>query len=403
MTENLSYNSELQTLSTLQHIASIAQHLLEPHIIQFLNDHSGLQALITSACNNLQNCVANINAQAPVSSLPIDVLSLVFQEVHNDELQTSRHPLSRALLNTQPASRTLHIHLCNVAAPLLEWFFLEVPDLSREQLPVFTLGAPLLSYIHLSWTSTRHWRLPLHHITMLHLQATHINLGECVNVASQCPLLETLAIYGGFQVTEMEPSILPHLRSLELYNDGYMPLAALLQAFSAPCLESLVITPFDVAGWLPEENSDSKRFTTLKSVTLAPSARSIQELLQLASQYFPNVVDVSLIGSLAESDTLIRGLQDTDDEGNIIFPNMRTLALRNLGYASEESLWSLLSYRYLSDSPLHTLYLDKVSIQQMSGLRQLQEKIEVVELDKWSLLRRGSLLCDEEDDRFYPW
>jgi hypothetical protein len=41
-------------------------------------------------------------------------------------------------------------------------------------------------------------------------------------------------------------------------------------------------------------------------------------------------------------------------------------------------------------------------MQRMSSLRQLQDTVEVVELDKWSILRRGSPFCDEHDEMFYP-
>jgi hypothetical protein len=241
-------------LSTLQHISKIAQDLSQPHFIpESLKDDSNLQAQITAAFNDLMNCMNVINARAPISSLALDILSLILHEVHYDEIQTSRQPLCRAQLQKPPTlplqsplvlshvSRSwheatlnlpllwttveifpssnlslivmflarskscpiflniiacwtgseyddelsygidelcdtlvphisrcrsiligideyfaslldaLHMHLRNLAAPVLEWLFLLISDDSaKSPHPIFTLGAPMLSYIHLS-------------------------------------------------------------------------------------------------------------------------------------------------------------------------------------------------------------------------------------------------------------
>ncbi|KAF8228791.1 hypothetical protein L208DRAFT_225106 [Tricholoma matsutake] len=506
-------------LSTLQHITKIAQDLSQPHFLQTLNDHSGssLHALINSAFNNLLSCVNIINAQSPVSRLPVDVLSLLFQEVSNNESRTSRQPLSRAPLKINPAPRfqspvllshvsrswydaainspllwtnidiflswnlprikmflarskpcpiflniiaelpqapendsndshmdpvyyydptygiielcqvvvphisrcrsifirtdehfaslfdTLHIQLCNLAAPLLERFFLQIPDIFLEAHlePIFTLGAPMLSYVHLSQPDILCQRLPFHNLSVLHLEAEDIDFSQWLTVVSQCPRLETLAIYGRLKVeTEMEPLLLPHLRSLELYGEMNV-VADVLLVVSAPILECLVIAPYDITDLGPlEENSCHQRFAHLKSVTLAPFRHSIKISLQLASEYFPSVVDVSLIGR--DPLTLIDTLANLDDDGNIIFPNMRSLALRNLPSTIETDLCNMVAFRYSKDRPLHTLYLDNKSMRHMSGL-QLKETIELVELDKWAILRQGSVFSDKEDELFYPW
>jgi hypothetical protein len=159
----------------------------------------------------------------------------------------------------------------------------------------------------------------------------------------------------------------------------------MLLALSALALESLVIAPFTITG-LKEfyDQEGHKRYSTLKSLTLAPFADIVNESLRLASECFPGVVDVTLIGR--ESDFLIEGLANTD--GAVISPNMRSLALRNLyaplrnSNAPEDALCSLVAFRNLRDLPLRTLYLDKASMRQMSSLHQLRDKVEVVELDK---------------------
>jgi hypothetical protein len=129
----------------------------------------------------------------------------------------------------------LHMHLRNQGAPLLESLFLQAPRLSHSPpQPMFTFGAPMLSYIHLLRASILCHRPPFHHVVTLHLDAEGLVFSQCVAVASQCPLLETLAIYGDIEEdAEMQPLVLPHLRSLELCGDmgivAYVLLSIQLQ------------------------------------------------------------------------------------------------------------------------------------------------------------------------------
>jgi hypothetical protein len=517
--------SKSQTLSTLQHIATIAQRLSDPHVVQFLDDpsHSGLHALISSAFNDLQNCLNNINAQAPISSLPIDVLGLIIQEVHQDELQTFRHPLTRAPLtrvveadptplfqsplllshvsqlwheatiispllwttiaisplqglrslclaelflarsktcpiflniiakfpaesrsekktvgrkNTVPGhlvghdnictvvvrhiSRcrsifirsdqyflrlvdALHVRLRDLAVPLLEQLFLQIPD--AWEMPeghsdfIFTLGAPRLSFIHLSELGMLHWRPPFHLLTALHLDEQNDTLSG-ITLASQCPLLETLAIYGDmFLNTESESLVLPRLRFLGLYG-AMNHVAYLLQALSSPSLGSLAIAPFHHQDLdLPEGYLDPKRFTSLKSITLAPFHQNITAALRSASGCFPSITDVTLIGE--NPSTLIHSLLEITDSDDVIFPKMQSLALRDLCCEHADPISQVIAFRSSLDRPLHILYLDKVSMLRMPYL-QLKDKVQVVELDKWSNTRQGSLYCDQ-DDIFIPF
>jgi hypothetical protein len=301
------------------------------------------------------------------------------------------------------------MHLRNQAAPLLEWLFLQIPDvyLVEELGPpasIFTLGAPMLSYIHLSRASILYQHPPFHHVTVLHLEAENIEFAQCLTAISQCPLLETLAIYGRLRMhMDVEPLVLPYLRSLELCGD-MLAVANVLLAVSAPSLESLVLVPFailDLKELHHQEGLGPKRYATLKSLTLAPyTTDNLDESLQLASECFPYVVDVTLIGR--KPDLLLESLKQVDRA--IIFPNMRSLALRDLDPSVQEvenAICGLVAFRSSRDKPLHTLYLDKASMQQMSSLRQLQDTVEVVELDKWSILRRGSPFCDENDERHH--
>jgi hypothetical protein len=201
----------------------------------------------------------------------------------------------------------------------------------------------------------------------------------------------------------VEPLVLPYLHSLELCGD-MGAVGDVLLAVSAPSLESLVIAPFMAADLKKLDNQEGlgpKRYATLKSLTLAPYPYDLDGSLQLASACFPYVVDITLMGRRPE--LLLESLKQVD--GAIIFPDMRSLALRNLNFPLQEvenALGGLIAFRSSRDKPLHTLYLDKASMQRMSSLRELQDTVEVVELDKWSILRRGSPFCDENDPMFYP-
>jgi hypothetical protein len=152
-------------------------------------------------------------------------------------------------------------------------------------------------------------------------------------------------------------------------------------------------------------NSGPKKFTSVTSITLAPFHGELEahagDLLRLASECFPNVTDVTM---LATRPTVLRavadGIADTADiDGDMIFPNMRSLALRDISPRFRPSPNRLISHRRLGGEPLQTLYLDRDSMKLVADLQWLHDNVEIVELDKWSILRMDS---DQEDGRFYP-
>jgi hypothetical protein len=525
-------HSELRILSVLQLITKIAQDLLSQlhSTAKSLLCHSDLLALITSAFNDLLKCANIVNTQAPISSLPADILRLIFQNVHHDEIQTTRHPLSRqprdrslarfqcpmmlshvsrswydivhdspflwmtvdilypwnpslvdmffarsnpcslylnivaeycgddyqrsaacragghnvnhdsvnlgvdqfcdALVPHIPRCRSisicidkhheslseaLHRSFRDLEAPFLEQLFLQVPSHHSEPGPsrIFTRGAPVLSYLHFNCGAISRWHPPFTSLTSLHLQ---MDLGllcsQFVAVVTQCPLLETLAMYDYFVFDQPSLQItLPHLRSFQLYGTN-LHVADLLLGISAPVLQSLVISPFhrmDVATL--RLSSGPMKFTAITSITLAPfhefGAHDIVDILRMASESFPNVTDLTI---LAVCTKILRAVADglagidADREGNMLFPNMQSLALRNIPSSSrfEPSLNSLISCRISEGKPLQTLCLDKHSMELVAGWQWLHDHVEVVELDRWAILRMDSLICDEEDVRFYP-
>lgn len=496
------------------------QYIALPNFCRSHYPPSHESLVMTSASNDtLLKCSDTINVQAPILSLPSDILCLIFWEVHHTEIQTLRQPLSRRPLKLQAAPHKFqsplslsrvsrswydainnspllwttidvyppwnlslidmfltrskscpiylnimaelsapeksdsytalhadtrdvsreqlhftqlcdmlipHIHRCrsisiltdihyvslskalqkhfrNLSAPLLETFFLQRPDNYAEAnpQPIFTLGAPMLSHVHLTPCGVAGWCLPSStSVTSLHLE-THnrVNFPQFVAVLSQCPHLKELAIYDNiFLIKRTADFTLPHLRSLELSGD-IGNAREFLQCISAPVIESLVITPLyplDLHDLRSSDTPGQEKFATVKSVTLAPYHGHPATCLRLASECFPNVIDVTLLGTMPE--ILIAALGDTN------FPNMQSLALRRLSPSrTETALISLISLRRLGDKPLRTLYLDKESIREMSHLHWFHDlEVEVVESDKWSILRRNTLLCDEEDIRFYP-
>jgi hypothetical protein len=120
---------------------------------------------------------------------------------------------------------------------------------------------------------------------------------------------------------------------------------------------------------------------------------------------FPNVTDVTLIADVP--DALVEALKNTD--GDAFFPNMRSLALRNIYprlTQTAKALSDFISCRVSRGKPFRTIYLDRESVHRLSTLRQwwLHDGIEAVELDKWSIIRQDSLFCDEQDFvRYREW
>jgi hypothetical protein len=300
----------------------------------------------------------------------------------------------------------------DMEAPLLEQFFLQTPSYSlvrTDTRQILPLGAPMLSCVHLIQRGITGWHLPFTSLTTLHLQ---VDLGVKVShffaMISQCLLLETLAIYDGFSVDHQQAIhfTLPHLRSLQLYGD-IMCVGDILLGISAPVLECLVIAPFHCVDLRPRHSPEGpapNKFLALTSIMLSPYCEPehpVEDSLRLASEWFPNLTDVTLFGKAPH--VLIEALGNIT-EGDICFPNMRSLALRNISprFLGTIALRNLISLRISKDKPLQVLYLDRKSMDETKDMQWLHDKVDVVELDKWSILRESSLLCDAEDAKFYP-
>jgi hypothetical protein len=240
-------------------------------------------------------------------------------------------------------------------------------------------------------------------MTSLHLETwCKVDASQFIAVVSQCPLLEILAIYGDITFPEVMEFTLPCLRSLQLHHDIYY-VGNILLSISAPILENLVLAPCrpgDLEPLRVSECSGPKKFIGLSSITLAPfySFSSAVVSLRFASECFPNVTDVTLVGDVP--DALVKALKNTD--GDVVFPNMRSLALRNICprlMQTTEALSDLISHRVSRGKPFRTIYLDKESMHRVPWW--LYDGIEVVELDKWSIIRQDSLFRAEQDIMFY--
>jgi len=140
-------------------------------------------------------------------SFPISLAAAVFTFV-----QIALHPCPDALVD----------HLRDIEAPLLQQFFLEGPDDAFGPYPIFTLGAPMLSFVHLSSYGINSCYFPSASMTSLHLETWRkVDASQFIAVVSQCPLLEILAIYGDITFPEVTEFTLPCLRSLQLHRDIY--------------------------------------------------------------------------------------------------------------------------------------------------------------------------------------
>jgi hypothetical protein len=74
-------STQIPMAPILRCLVRIVEDLLENH---FVDDQSCLHSLITSSFRDLSKCANIINAQAPISRLPPDVLGLIFQVVQHN-------------------------------------------------------------------------------------------------------------------------------------------------------------------------------------------------------------------------------------------------------------------------------------------------------------------------------
>lgn len=287
-------------------------------------------------------------------------------------------------------------------APLLQYLVLHPMGVghlvSKLQLQTFIQGITVLS--HLRVTSAMVPSLPcLNTLKAIHLAASDrrsITLADFSALSTSSPYLETLAIYDNAICGSWPPQATINfslLRSLQIYG-SFMSASDLLCVVQAPLLEDLVIAPFavnDLVDYREHISHSLPKFTGLKSITLSPVSTSGFAQLEEAAGCFPTVELVMIPNIHADSFCGVF----TGANADIVWPNLRALALRNVDCKSLEKLLAVVAFREAAGRSLETLYLDRHSIQRVSSiLPLLRRSLNVMEFDVWATLLQGDLLRD---------
>ncbi|KAG6914927.1 hypothetical protein DXG01_014390 [Tephrocybe rancida] len=259
----------------------------------------------------------------------------------------------------------------------------------------FVHGVPVLT--HLRVTSAMVPSLPpLGNLISLHLTAGDrraLDQAGFATISSSCPQLETLAIYDDAIDGPWPPEAtfsFPALRSLQIYG-SFMSVSELLRTVQAPLLAALVIAPFaanDLTEYRGHETFSPSKFSALRSLTLSPMRPSGVALLGEAAECFPTVELVMIPNLHSES------FRDvfTGPNMDLMWPDLKAVALRNVDCASMERLLAVMACREAAGRPLETLYLDHHSIERVASMAaRLPRGLNVLEYDIWSMLHNGDL------------
>ncbi|RDB28527.1 hypothetical protein Hypma_014941 [Hypsizygus marmoreus] len=312
-------------------------------------------------------------------------------------------PLLDAFLNTIQHS----------SVPLLEQLVFHVTGVSEfneehqdvGETPLFQLGAPSLTHVRLSGFAVPNCLPPLSQVTSLHLSVgdsttTHLRSSfyDFSEMLLACPSLNTLAIYDDFVWGPWPPTSeisLPSLRSLQIYGT-FTCVSDLLRVIVAPLLEDLVIAPVVMDDLLEyhqfHHSTTSPKFRTLRSLTLSPVSAAGFELVKLAAECFPAVEQLTIPNIDSEGFLAVF----TDPTIDVLWPDLKTLALRDIDGSTKTALLKFLSFRNAAAYSLQSLCLDASSIQLLlTDIQSLDFEVDVVERDVWSILRRDDPLHKE--------
>ncbi|KAF9463970.1 hypothetical protein BDZ94DRAFT_1257896 [Collybia nuda] len=300
-------------------------------------------------------------------------------------------PMLYTVLNTIRASRV----------PILEKCFLHIEGMSEfddddvQALPLFHHGAPALQSIRLMGPKMLSRHLPHTQVTTLHLGAGEtrsMSYQEFSSTLKSCPLLHTLAVYDDLVIGFWPDNAvldLPYLRSLEMYGT-ITTVSDILSTISAPQLKDLVIAPVvmdDLANFHSQQvSAPDVKFPAVKSLTLSPASTYSFGIMGLASDCFPAVEQLTIPN--IHEDSFIDAFTETSTAATL-WPHLTALALRNIDASNAASIPEVVSFRRRIGHPLQTLYLDYDSLTRIAlMLPQLENNIDVVELDIWSIQRR---------------
>lgn len=235
-------------------------------------------------------------------------------------------------------------------------------------------------------------------ITVLHLDAEHLEYSLLYSLLTKCPALSTLALYNDCTIswpTVHTPNLilLSDLHSLQLYAFSITATRMLLVSLIAPNLDDLVIAPVKQNGlrnlqyeFLDVDNKTPK-FPRLKSLTMAPATAADYNVLLAASRCFPSVVDLTL------PNMHYKPFAHLFTSGKVLWPQLRTLALRGIDRKTEELVVKMVQFRKSEGFPLDTLYLDFASLG-VYVLPFLRTQLSVRERDVWEIRRREALYSE---------
>jgi hypothetical protein len=160
----------------------------------------------------------------------------------------------------------------------------------------------------------------------------------------------------------------------------------------APNLDDLIIAPAgrkDLISFIGRWGSHPK-FPLLKSLTVTLAEADEYDFLPLAFKCFPAVENLTLPNVYEEQfSRMFAALVD----GLILWPQLRTLALRGIDRLTEDEVVRMVRFRKNQGYPLDTLYLDYDSLG-MYSLPSLRRQLVVKERDVWEIRRREAMYSE---------
>lgn len=168
-------------------------------------------------------------------------------------------------------------------------------------------------------------------------------------------------------------------------------VSQVLVSILAPNLEDLAVAPmiYDDLAFL--DFHITRKFTTHKSLTFAPDNSGAFEAFPLASKCFPMIEHLTLINIYASA--FLSYFTNMDQN---LFPNLKSLAMRNVDSRIEHDLKVVIASRKCAGHPLKTLCLDPASLSSLSAREWFEGELSVEERDDWLIRRQTALYVEDE-------
>ncbi|KAF9456913.1 hypothetical protein BDZ94DRAFT_1326633 [Collybia nuda] len=322
-----------------------------------------------------------------------EVFSLIGAHLARCRAFYSKGFLTSDLLNQTSAA--IFDLFMNRELPLLEAFSME--RINTTSLVNFV--SPVLTNLRLGRVCYISPDFHFASLTTIHL-AIDMEYDEFIHIMKSCRRLVTLAVYddlitGWPDIDQDEdtpfpaPVFLPELRSIQIYGN-MRSVSELLWSISAPLFTDLVIAPV-VANDLMSLGDFCKKgstFPLLTTLTLAPAHGYAFEVLPIAYKCFPKLEHLAFANIYAEPFQRFF----CDESEDLLWPHLKTFALRGLGPLAATPLEKMVSLRKGRGHPLEKLYLDETSLRVVADL-----DVEVECRDVWGFYQRDAFHQDEVD------